>query len=825
MSRESIAAQRKRVARSDLRFDTSVTHSEEGLPVGNGRMGSLVWTTPSALKLQINRPDVYAASGRTDSFSMPDTDYAYACGFVDVDFVDFGPDVFPERGTVQHLSVFDGLATIEGRGVRARVHTWTDRDVLAVQVSDRRHRPEPIAVNLRMLRYNPQFLLHVDPDNQIELYNGMYVDKSSSEVRTAHHSAASRLVVRDGRIVLIQEFTEGDYYCASAVAIAIVGRLTQARVVNETTLRLGTQARAGTFTIFIASAATFDRKEDIVASALDALDAAASARFEGLLRSSRTWWREFWSRSHVRCHSKDGVADEVEKSYTFYLYLMATSSRGKLPPNFGGMIWSTGGDPREWGSSHWWHNTSCYYRALPQADCMDLMTPLFNMYSGMADNCALAAWQVWGSEGLFIPETTWFDGPAPIPEDVAAEMPDLYLMRKPWASRSERFRQYVDTRQSYPSIWNWKTHEGRWIEGRWTWSDKDKGPFGHVTHIFSTTAKIAYLYWLAYEHTLDRRWLKQGAYPMIRGAAEFYRNFPNLRKGADGRYHIYHVNNHEADWDSTDTVEELTAMHGILPVAIRAAEILGVDAALARRWRELLANLAPIPTHRLPSGRRAYTGLNPVVFFDVVTRESPDAEALALAEAGFFPDGVPANEGGSQFHHLGIAAACLGRADAVKTLVPNQMLRDPRGVILRNRLSLAEGFQALEAQRLGRGAEALQLAMCQSVPPGPGGDPVIRVFGAWPETWDGDFRLLCRGGFMISSSIRRGRISPVTVESRRGGLCRIRNPWGDGAEALLCRGGNRTPTPLRGAMFLFRTRAGESVVIRPRPHANSLPPR
>ncbi|MCY2930747.1 MAG: glycoside hydrolase [Planctomycetota bacterium] len=799
MPRESLAAQRRRVARADLRFDDDDAHSEEGLPVGNGRMGSLVWTTPSSLHLQINRPDVYAAGAATDSFPIGDTDYAYACGFVDVDFADFGPDVFPPGRTRQHLSVFEGLASLEGRGVNARVHAWTERDVMAVQVTDTRPRPEAVGVNLRMLRYNPQYLLHVDPDNQIPLYEGMFVDKSSSEVRTAHHTAASRLLVRDGRIVLVQQFEEGDYYCASAVAIAIVGRKAQARQANETTLRLTARPGAGTFTVFIASAATFDRAEDVAAGALEALDAAAAAGFAGVLRSSRTWWRNFWSRSHVSCHSRDGAADEVEKGYTFYLYLMAATSRGKLPPNFGGMLWSTGGDPRAWGSCHWWHNTSCYYRALPQADCMDLMTPVFNMYTGMAPRCALAARQVWDSEGLFIPETTWFDGPAPVPDDLATEMADLYLMRKPWARRSDRFREYVEMRQSFPAVWNWKTHEGRWVDGRWTWTDKGRGPFGHVTHIFSTTAKLAYQYWLVYEHTMDRRWLDERAYPMIRGAAEFYRTFPNLRKGRDGRYHIHHVNNHEANWDSTDTIEELTAMHGSLPVAIRASE--------------LLAKLAPLPTRRLGDGRRCYAGLNPVVFFDLVTRETPDVEKHSLAEAAFFPEGVPADAGHGQFHHEGIAAARLGRADAVRTLIPNQVLRDPRGVILRNRLGLAEGFQALEAQRLGRASEALQLAACQCVPPGPGGEPVLSLFPAWPAQWEGDFRLLIRGGFMVSSSIHGGQIGPVEIESRHGGPCRLRNPCGPEAEVALRRGRGK-PARMSGPLLVFHTRAGERAIIR-----------
>jgi len=46
------------VSRADLDYNEPARRSEEGLPVGNGRMGSLVWTTPSQLKFQINRVDV-----------------------------------------------------------------------------------------------------------------------------------------------------------------------------------------------------------------------------------------------------------------------------------------------------------------------------------------------------------------------------------------------------------------------------------------------------------------------------------------------------------------------------------------------------------------------------------------------------------------------------------------------------------------------------------------------------------------------------------------------------------------------------------------------
>ena len=106
----------KLVARADLTYERPVIRSEEGLPLGNGRMGSLVWTTPSALKLQINRVDVFASDSATDSFPERHTDYCGGCGFVDVDCVDHGNDVFPGDRTRQNLSCYDGLVAVRGRG-------------------------------------------------------------------------------------------------------------------------------------------------------------------------------------------------------------------------------------------------------------------------------------------------------------------------------------------------------------------------------------------------------------------------------------------------------------------------------------------------------------------------------------------------------------------------------------------------------------------------------------------------------------------------------------------------------------------------------------
>lgn len=172
----------------------------------------------------------------------------------------------------------------------------------------------------------------------------------------------------------------------------------------------------------------------------------------------------------------------MEQNYTYFLYLMGASSRGSFPPRFGGMLWRTTGDLSRWGSQHWWANTSAYYSNLMPANRLELMNPMFSMYSGMYDSCALAAAQQWGSKGIWIPETVWFNGPEELPDDIAAEMRELYLVKKPWEQRSERFHQFAELKQPHESRWNWKD-KGKWENGRWVFRDKGRGPFGHTTHI------------------------------------------------------------------------------------------------------------------------------------------------------------------------------------------------------------------------------------------------------------------------------------------------------------------------------------------------------
>jgi hypothetical protein len=775
----------KLVSRADLTYDTPARRSEEGVPIGNGRTGSLVWTSPSAIKFQINRVDVFACDASSVSFPRADSDYGSSCGYVDINLVDAGDDVFAGKSFRQHLSVYDGLMTLQGNGVSAKAIVWHGGDVFAVEIDDQRSDPPAINIDLRMLRYAIQCIY----DISYELARTHTV-----VIQTAEHTATSQLQIQNGRIVLTQQYREHQYYDASAVAIQVVGRRSRARYLNESTVQLSAAPGKGKFTILISSAASFDPKQNIADLALKELDAAAAKGFARLEKENAAWWADYWSEGFVHMHSGDGQADFVEQNYTYFLYLMGSTSLGSYPPRFGGLLFNTEGDMRRWGSQYWWANTNAYYSNLMPSNRMELMDPMFSMYSGMFESCATAARQQWGSQGIWIPEIVAFDGLEKLPDDIAAELQDLMLVRKPYEERSAKFQWFIETKTRHHARWNFEA-DGHWDHGHLVVPTKASvqpesfgspeavdGIFGHCTHILGSGARIANLFWQRYEFTLDEAWLRDRAYPMIKGSAEFYRNFPNLKKEADGKYHIHHVNNGEGDWNSSDTPYEISSMSMIFPLAIRASEILGVDADLRPLWQEIEDNLVQLPERPRRSGptRGGYGAFvygGPGAIEPLGSEPELKSMFLNFDRTGGFVD--TAGIGGAQ--------------------------------IFRNRLRLREGPGAIDAEHIGGLTSGIHSSLLANATKVPGEEPVIQLFASWPKDWDAEFSLLARGGFLVTSSQRKGQIEFAELKSELGQECRLLNPWNE-SEVTLYRDGKKAES-LSGSLLTFPTRNGEIIIV------------
>ena len=317
---------------------------------------------------------------------------------------------------------------------------------------------------------------------------------------------------------------------------------------------------------------------------------------------------------------------------------------------------------------------------------------------------------------------------------------------------------------------------------RFSSPDVVDGIFGHCTHFISSGARVAELYWHFFQSTLDTNWLREFGYRQIKGSAEFYRNFPNLTKDADGKYHIHHVNNVESNWNGSDQPNEISTMNMIFPLAIKAAEILGVDSDLREAWKEVKDNLYQLPPRpqRNGGGRGGYgafVGGGPGAIEPLGSEKELKSMFLNFNRTGGFIDTT--GIGGAQ--------------------------------IFRNRLRLREGPGAIDAEHIGGLTSGIHSSLLKDDSKEPGDDPILQVFSAWPKEWDCEFELLAPGAFIVSSAQEKGKIQFVKLHSKVGGECRLENPWND-EQVTLFRNGKAVEN-LNGSPLEFETEKGENIII------------
>lgn len=206
--------------------------------------------------------------------------------------------------------------------------------------------------------------------------------------------------------------------------------------------------------------------------------------------------------------------------------------------------------------------TEMAYFPLYSADAIDLTAPFFNMYLSQIKDAEKSAIQRWGVEGVFYLETAPFDGPLVLPEDAAFEYQDVFLGRKD----NKELTGYARKPGQFEGHLHVVSRETKaCAAGRYSW----------ISHVVSSGAEIAMQLWWRYRYSGDQEWLRENAYPLLRGVAEFYYNFS--KKDEEGVYYIKGTNVHEDFWGVKNSIMDLAAIRGVVPLAIRAAEILEID--------------------------------------------------------------------------------------------------------------------------------------------------------------------------------------------------------------------------------------------------------
>lgn len=795
------------LGRANINYARAPRSHHEGLPIGNGQMGTLVWTDPddsAKIMFQLNR---------NDTFSQDRTHKHYDEKILSGMNVETTDDVLSlcrlgiQVGKASFLSQFqdtsEGTVSLKYKGVSGQVLVTNfisaNEDVMVAKIEDERTSPEAFVFEINMIRPPHEIYGHNRRDYTIKETNG--------------------------QVLIVQTVSEGSFFMQYAVAIGIRGRKVKVLEKGDDRISLITEALTGSFDFFLTSAATLYDKTDVGKKAEALLSRVKNEGSDKVLEAHRDWWHSFWrkSRTFVQLSSDDGVADYLEARYNLHLYHMASSARGNLPPGYNYGLWfSDKKGNRAWGGQYKFMNDLMYYLPLYAANHMELTDSYLGMYRRMLPDCEIAAKQRWGVErGAYFPETLGPSGPVILSEKAAPMVHEVLMGKR---SRASLPKDVIEECLAEATL-DWINPKFKSVRGdQFTW----------ISHLLSSGGQLAMQFYWRYELTGDINWLRESAYPMMKSIVDFYQSY--AKKETDGYYHISPTNVHESYWGVKDGIVDLAAIRSLTPKVIACSKTLGVDADRREGWASFLKALTPYPEGNHP---------------DVVRLQSPEpgpgprGESIPLFPAGTFGAGYALSTVGRQnvdpvwvwpVHPFEDISLARGRYSGVKEDKENfeKMLLTYKNVPstfygfmwppYAGRLGLTDEVRKLLPLSLasrqttpnglnnswghagsGLVMEAIQTALMQSI------DGLIIIAPAWPAEWRANFTLLARGGFFVSARLEKGATRLVQVESTFGKLCRMVNPWFP-APAFLKRKGKQAQA-LKEEILEFKLEPGESVIL------------
>ncbi len=299
--------------------------------------------------------------------------------------------------------------------------------------------------------------------------------------------------------------------------------------------------------------------------------------------------------------------------------------------------------------------------------------------------------------------------------------------------------------------------------------------------------------WWRYLHTLDREWLREKGWPIIRDCALFYTDF--MTKGGDGLWHVFPSNQGEDGFsgdpkDFTDRPQVMAHLRYCLRAAIEASEALGVEPELRQAWRDRLENCAGDdgqPPQKLEGiagecARRCPPELG------------PGRPYVARRAEGDGPGWPPEGDGAwtwyfGQYSWMAIRRLRAGDWSPERDFAAFRRMverwRRPGGIL--GGMAVANyGRAGAWTESLGVAA-ALQEMMLQSW------DGALRIFPGWPGGVDCTFQdFRGEGAFLVSAEWKSGAVARLEVRSEKGGRCRLYSPWPEGV-AVIDNGGRRVP--------------------------------
>ena len=435
------------------------------------------------------------------------------------------------------------------------------------------------------------------------------------------------------------------------------------------------------------------------------------------------------------------VADEcaaITLRYAAQRYLNACAGRGRLPIRFNGSLFTMShkGDPdyRQWGHGYWWQNTRLPYYTMFASGDLDMLQPLFNMYTGLLDFNVKRTRKYLGHGGAYFPECMqpWGDHFL----SVYSANPSLQYDKGAWKDRKDKLQ-----------LSGW--HKYEWV--------------GQL--------ELSLMLLRYYAFTQDDAWFRTKALPSVR---EYVRYFDEHYKlDANGRYLMHPAQATEMWWNCTNPMPEIagltcvTEMLLALPKGVLSEDDRALFAKIRTRipelpTRKLGGKVAFAPADKFTSRHNLETPELYCVFpFRLCSFEKPNVEIgrHSYREGRMYK----LYHGWAQDE---VNAAYLGMTEEARVHIAGRALTHSKN-IYRWPAYWGPNFNWCPDQDEG----GIFLSTIQSMLMQYEGDKIF-LLPAWPKDWNCDFKLHAPKNTTIQGRVENGELKDlvVTPASRRADL-------------------------------------------------------
>ena len=504
---------------------------------------------------------------------------------------------------------------------------------------------------------------------------------------------------------------------------------------------------------------------------------------EALNRSddaNQSSWEQFWAKSGIDLEDK-----ELESIWykNLYFFRCAAKSGVNCPGLFAN--WSFNNIGTAWhGDYHMNYNTQQPFWATLTSNHPELNLPYVELIEFLSDVARIWAKDYYNMRGTFYPHSAY-----------PVEM----------------------TMNPYPvPDWGWEVFETPWaVQGVW-WH---------------------YLY------TGDTEFLRERAFPLMKDAVLFivdYMTRPDAHgeQWGDDKYHVFPTVPPElyklkpGFKYNSDGIMDLTMIRFLFNAYLESIEILGLNSEkeTMRSVNEILDHFPEYPTEVSEKYGEVFVSVDGESTEMVYNAPCNLMTVFPGEDHGLHSDGKTMEilintkrnnqkEGGNELVFQHLQAARIGMLDLeyFKRAVNYCTIENGTATLLnlqvKGRYTDHTNFKFMEEMGIWFENFGLPAVINECLMQSYNG--IIRLFPNWPEDKDAAFKTLrAVGGFLVSSSMKNGKVQQVEIYAENNKELNIYNPWGSEEKVKAYIDGIESKIQ-QGEVLKIRMGKGQSVIIEP----------